>query len=98
MAQKTVDIEVSAIFSFKYDPESPEFKATLDRFKKVIDKGGNEENLITYVAQEVRTCRSVFHHIPVVGFLQKEGYNPPIREFSGIAVEEPNPDFNYEIL
>jgi len=77
MAHKTVDIEVSAIYSFTYDPESPEFKETLEAYKNVIDQHGGEEALLVYVADNLRQNGGVA---------------------LGIAVEEANPDFNYEIL
>lgn len=98
MAQKTVDVEVSAIYSFTYDPDSPEFKETLDSYKKVIDRGGSIESVLAHVAHNLRRSGTVESMVEGVGFIQKEGQPVPEEIFSGITVEDDDPDFNYEIL
>lgn len=98
MAQKTVDIEVSAIYSFTYDPESPEFKETLKSYSEVIERGGNEESMMAHVAHNLRRSGSVDSMVEGVGYIQKEGRPAPEEIFSGITVEDDDPDFNYEIL
>lgn len=98
MAQKTVDIEVSAIYSFTYDPESPEFKKTLKETSNAFVNVHNEESLLVHVAKGLRYTQSVEAPISFVGFLKKEGGKTPNVYFSGITVENDDPDFNYEIL
>lgn len=98
MAQKTVDVEVSAIYSFTYDPDSTEFKETLASYKEVIERGGNEESVIAHVAHNLRRSETVESMVDGVGFIRKEGSTAPEKLFSGITVEDDAPEFNYEIL
>lgn len=98
MAQKTVYVEVSAIYSFTYDPESTEFKEALNSYAQVIERGGNEESLIAHVAHNLRRSGTAENMVEGVGYIQKEGDDQPLEVFSGITVEDDDPDFNYEIL
>lgn len=98
MAQKTVDIEVSAIYSFTYDPDSTDFKESLDSYQKIIEKGGNEESMLSHVVHNLRRSGTVLSMVEGVGYIQKQGDTVPVKLFSGISVENEDPDFNYEIL
>lgn len=98
MALKTVEIEVSAIYSFSYDPQSEEFKESLYAYQSLIDRGGNEESMLAKVAHNLRQSRTVESMVEGVGYIQKQGEPAPVKLFSGITVEDDDPDFNYEFL
>lgn len=47
---KQIDVEVSATISMNYDPESEEFKDSLESYRDVIDDGANEEDMLRQIA------------------------------------------------
>ena len=47
---KQIDVEVSATISMKYDPESKEFKDSLESYRDTILNGASEEDMLQQIA------------------------------------------------
>ena len=47
---KQLDVEVSATISMNYDPESEEFKDSLESYRDAIEDGASEEDMLRQIA------------------------------------------------
>ncbi len=47
---KQIDIEVSTTISMTYDPESEEFKDSLESYRDAIEDGASEEDMLRQIA------------------------------------------------
>lgn len=52
---KQIDVEVSATISMKYDPESEEFKDSLEAYCKAINNDASEEGMLRHIAWHIAT-------------------------------------------
>ena len=43
---KQIDVEVSTTISMNYDPESEEFKDSLESYRNAIENGASEEDML----------------------------------------------------
>lgn len=97
MANKKVTIKAEGYFELEYDPQSKEFKETLESYRASINKRGNEKEVLIQVIHHLVGGRSLENMVEGVGFVARSGREIPGRLFSGITVVDDEPDFDYEI-
>ncbi len=95
---KTVEVQCTGSYFFSYDPESKKFREALKAYKKLIDKGGDESSMLCHVAHNLRRSESADSMVEGVGYLRKESHKKNIEPFSGITVDDDDPDYDYEIV
>lgn len=97
MATKKVTIKAEGYFELEYNPESKEFKETLESYRASINKHGDEKDVLISVVHHFvlgASCESI---VEGVGFVAKEGREIPAKLYSGITVVDDEPQFDYEI-
>lgn len=93
---KKRSIEVSYVITLTYDPESKEFKDTLQSYKEVVSEAGDEDDLLKYVAETVIRQRDYSRMIEGVGYVSKNGqksdrFKHDQEEYSGIDIDDDEP-------
>lgn len=69
---KQIDVEVSATISMKYDPESKEFKDSLESYRDTILNGASEEDMLQQIAQYIAVFGTE-NMIEGIGYVSVDG-------------------------
>ena len=96
---KKVTVSVSMEFEVEYDPNSPEFQATLESYRSVIHGGAEEEDVIESAVLHVYK-RGHLEMAEGIGFMAVKGRRVgDDDEQSGINVldDEPYPEFSFYV-
>ena len=91
-----IEIELTGIIELTYDENSSEFKEALEGYQEVIEKGGNKENMLKYVAFYV-TRFGKHGMIEGVGYVGFNGRKPSEDPYSGIMVGEDYDEFDFDV-
>lgn len=100
---KQIDIEVSATISMKYDPESEEFKDSLETYREAIEDGASEEDMLRQIAWYI-TAFGTESMIEGVGYVSVDGEKKGDPEnWCGVDIENSlnindTPDFSTAII
>ncbi|RHU31036.1 hypothetical protein DXD68_04410 [Parabacteroides sp. TM07-1AC] len=100
---KQIDIEVSATISMKYDPESEEFKDSLETYREAIEDGASEEDMLRQIAWYI-TAFGTEYMIEGVGYVSVDGEKRGDPEdWCGVDIENSlnindTPDFSTAII
>lgn len=100
---KQIDIEVSVTISMKYDPESEEFKDSLETYRKVIKEDASEEDMLRQIAWYITSFRTE-SMIEGVGHVSVDGEKKGDPEnWCGVDIENSlnindTPDFSTAII
>lgn len=69
---RQIDIEVSATISMSYDPESKEFKDSLESYRDTIEDGASEEDMLRQIAWYVAAFGAE-NMIEGIGYVSVDG-------------------------
>ncbi|MGK4223118.1 hypothetical protein [Parabacteroides distasonis] len=100
---KQIDIEVSATISMKYDPESEDFKDSLETYREAIEDGASEEDMLRQIAWYI-TAFGTESMIEGVGYVSVDGEKKGDPEnWCGVDIENSlnindTPDFSTAII
>ncbi|MCL3854730.1 hypothetical protein M1P97_25925 [Parabacteroides sp. GYB001] len=100
---KQIDIEVSATISMKYDPESEEFKDSLETYREAIEGSASEEDMLRQIAWYI-TAFGTESMIEGVGYVSVDGEKKGDPEnWCGVDIENSlnindTPDFSTAII
>lgn len=100
---KQIDVEVSATISMKYDPESEEFKDSLETYREAIEDGASEEDMLRQIAWYI-TAFGTESMIEGVGFVSVDGEKKGDPEnWCGVDIENSlnindTPDFETTVM
>ena len=104
MANKKIRIRCETYVQFEFDPDSQEFKDSLQAYRKIIDRDGDEESMLKQCAHHFAALSSGFRELiegvgyvahPKIGYDEKATAHKNLK--SGITVLTPDPMFDYEI-
>ena len=92
MAKAT--ITATGSYKFTYDPNSKEFKEALKDYQDCIERGGSIQSMLMHVVHNVRQF-GADRMVEGVGYLKVKGVikGDP---YSGIELEDGDPDYDYE--
>lgn len=95
--KKTVEIEVTTVYRLSYDPLSKECVEALDDYRAIIDKEGDWNEMLKHVVHNVKRfgTSSMVEGVGYIGHSRRDVKKEP---YSGIEVEDDNPDSDYNII
>lgn len=100
---KQIDVEVSTTIIMKYDPESEEFKDSLETYREAIEDGASEEDMLRQIAWYI-TAFGTESMIEGVGYVSVDGEKKGDPErWCGVDIENSlnindTPDFETTII
>lgn len=98
MAKKVVLVTATTYFKFEYDPNSPEFIQALADYRDTINKGATEEELLIGAATSLRKRKAADAIHEGIGRMKLVDDTEVPSEYSGIEVEDDDPDYEYEYI
>lgn len=96
MAKKIANITATGFFTLEYNPNSKEFKEAYDSYISCMDKTASIEDMLKHVAFHINRF-GADKMVEGVGHVQIAGRKKP-ENFSGITIDDDEPDFSFEIL
>lgn len=100
---KHIDVEVSATISMNYDPESEEFKDSLESYRDAIEDGASEEDMLRQIAWYI-TAFGTENMIEGIGYVSVDGEkNGDPEDWCGVDIVNSinindTPDFQTTII
>lgn len=100
---KQIDIEVSTTISMTYDPESEEFKDSLESYRNAIEDGASEEDMLRQIAWYI-TAFGTENMIEGIGYVSVDGEkNGDPEDWCGVDIVNSlnindTPDFQTTII
>ena len=100
---KQIDVEVSATISMNYDPESEEFKDSLESYRDAIEDGASEEDMLRQIAWYI-TAFGTENMIEGIGYVSVDGEkNGDPEDWCGVDIVNSlnindTPDFQTTII
>ena len=84
---KQIDVEVSTTISMRYDPESEEFKDSLETYREAIESGASEEDMLRQIAWYI-TAFGTECMIEGVGYVSVDGEKRgDLEDWCGVDIE-----------
>lgn len=93
---RTRNVECQTNFRVTYDENSPEFKEALSSYQECIYSLGDEDDMIQHVAHNILRF-GIDRMVEGVGYVKTETMEEPPENWSGITIDEEEPEFNFEI-
>lgn len=100
---KQIDIEVSTTISMNYDPESEEFKDSLESYRDAIESNASEEDILRHIAWYI-TAFGTENMIEGIGYVSVDGEkNGDPEDWCGVDIVNSlnindTPDFQTAII
>lgn len=100
---KQIDVEVSATISMNYDPESEEFKDSLESYRDAIESNASEEDMLRQIAWYI-TAFGTENMIEGIGYVSVDGEkNGDPEDWCGVDIVNSlnindTPDFQTAII
>lgn len=94
---KTVNVKVTQVIEMTYDPDSQDFRDSLDSYKSTVDTDGTESTMLEHAAHHI--ARFGLHSmVEGVGYVREGRTNAHSRPFSGITIDAEYDHLETEVL